>query len=119
MNLGEYIASYRRDHNLSIREFSKLCGLSHVQIIRMETGVNSKGNPFTPSIKSLKAVANGTGIAFDDILRYCEDLTIRWDRDDVEAGGSPANRTLMAWAASLPPEQAEAWCKAFGLTVIP
>lgn len=119
MNLSEYITTYRRDHNLSIREFAKLCNLSHVQIIRMETGVNSNGKPFTPSIKSLKAVANGTGIAFDDILRYCEDLSIRWDRDDVEVKVSPANRTLMAWAASLPPDQAETWCKAFGLTVVP
>ena len=119
MNLADYIMQYRREHNLSIREFAKLCGLSHVQIIRMETGMNSNGKPFTPSIKSLKALARGTGVGLDDVLRYCEDLVIRWDRDDVEVSTSPANRTLMAWAASLPPEQAETWCKAFGLTVVP
>ncbi len=119
MDLGWYIKQYRKEHNMSIREFAKLCGLSHVQIIRMETGKNSDGKQFTPSIKSLKAVAKGTGIGFDDILQYCEGVVIRWDRDDVEYKGSPANRTLMAWAASLPPEQAETWCKAFGLTVVP
>ena len=118
MDLGQYISKYRSDHNLSIREFAKLCGLSHVQIIRMESGLNSNGKPFIPSVKSLKAVASGTGISFNEILTYCEDLTIRWDRDDTEVKGSPANRTLMAWAASLPPEQAETWCKAFGLVIV-
>lgn len=70
MDLGWYIKQYRKEHNMSIREFAKLCGLSHVQIIRMETGKNSDGKQFTPSIKSLKAVAKGTGIGFDDILQY-------------------------------------------------
>ena len=39
MDLKQYIEKYRQEHNLSIREFAKLCGLSHVQIIRMESGV--------------------------------------------------------------------------------
>ena len=119
MNLAEYIMQYRREHNLSIREFAKQCNLSHVQIIRMETGMNSNGHPFTPSIKSLKALAKGTGVGFDEILHYCEDLVLYYDMDDIEEKVSPANRTLMSWAASLPPEQAETWCKAFGLTVVP
>lgn len=85
MNLGEYIAAYRREHNLSIREFAKLCKLSHVQIIRMETGLNSKGNPFIPTVKSLKAVADGTGITFGELLSYCdENMTVRVDKDDLE-----------------------------------
>lgn len=83
MDLGEYIANYRREHNLSVREFSKLCGLSHVQIIRMETGKNSNGNPFTPSIKSIKAVAKGMGVRFEDVLYHCQDIELSYDADDI------------------------------------
>ena len=83
MDLGEYIATYRREHNLSIREFAKLCDLSHVQIIRMETGKNSNGNPFTPSIKSLKAVAKGMGVRFEDVLYHCQHIELQYDDDDI------------------------------------
>ena len=119
MNLSEAVKQYRTEHKYSLREFADLCGLSHVQIYRIEKGVKTDGTPFEPKIKTLKKLAEGMGISLDDILRYCEDLVIQWDEDDVEYKGSPANRTLMAWAASLPPEQAETWCKAFGLTVVP
>ena len=117
MNLSEAVKQYRTEHKYSLREFAVLCGLSHVQIYRIEKGVKTDGTPFEPKIKTLKKLAEGMGISLDDILRYCEDLVIQWDEDDVEYKGSPANRTLMAWAAELPPEQALAFCKAFNLVV--
>ena len=118
MDLSEAVKEYRKEHRYSLREFADLCGLSHVQIYRIEQGVKTDGKPFEPQIKTLKKLAAGMGISLDEILMYCQDLTIRFDRDDMEVKGSPANRTLMAWAASLPPEQAEAWCKAFGLVIV-
>jgi len=118
MELSEAVKEYRKEHRYSLREFADLCGLSHVQIYRIEQGVKTDGKPFEPKIKTLKKLAAGMGISLDEILMYCKDLTIRFDRDDMEAKGSPANRTLMAWAASLPPEQAETWCKAFGLVIV-
>lgn len=118
MNLSEAVKEYRKEHRYSLREFADLCGLSHVQIYRIEHGVKTDGEPFEPKIKTLKKLAAGMGISLDEILMYCQDLTIRFDRDDMEVKGSPANRTLMAWAASLPSEQAETWCKAFGLVIV-
>lgn len=118
MDLSEAVKEYRKEHRYSLREFADLCGLSHVQIYRIEQGVKTDGKPFEPKIKTLKKLAAGMGISLDEILMYCQELTIRFDRDDMEVKGSPANRTLMAWAASLPPEQAEAWCKAFGLVIV-
>ena len=118
MDLSEAVKEYRKEHRYSLREFADLCGLSHVQIYRIEQGVKTDGKPFEPKIKTLKKLAAGMGISLDEILMYCQDLTIRFDRDDMEVKGSTANRTLMAWAASLPPEQAEAWCKAFGLVIV-
>lgn len=118
MDLSEAVKKYRKEHRYSLREFADLCGLSHVQIYRIEQGMKTDGKPFEPKIKTLKKLAAGMGISLDEILMYCQDLTIRFDRDDMEVKGSPANRTLMAWAASLPPEQAETWCKAFGLVIV-
>ena len=118
MKLGDNILSYRMEHNYSIREFAKLCGVSHVQIYFMERGLNSDGKPFVPSVKSLKAVAKGMGITFNELVSISDDLTeVKVEPDDGQ-DLSPANRALMAWAASLPPEQAETWCKAFGLVVV-
>jgi transcriptional regulator with XRE-family HTH domain len=83
MNLGEYIASYRREHNYSVREFARLCGLSHVQIIRMESGLNSNGQTFIPTMKSLKAVAKGMGVKFEDVLYHCQNIEIKYDLSDT------------------------------------
>ena len=83
MSLGEYIANYRREHNYSARELGKLCGLSHVQIIRMETEKRSDGKPLVPTIKSLKKLAAGMGVRFEDVLYQCKDMEIQYDADDI------------------------------------
>lgn len=104
MDLGQFIWSYRREHNLSIREFAKLCDLSHVQIIRMETGKNSNGKPFTPSIKSLKAVAKGMGVRFEDVLYHCQNIELRYDADDI-AFVEPDAEYIIAKVTDATPEQ--------------
>lgn len=117
MKLSDIILSYRMEHNYSMREFAKVCSLSHVQLYFMERGLNSDGKPFVPTVSTLKKLAAGMGISFNQLVSICDDLTdIRLEPAEDQL--SPANRTLMAWAASLPPEQAETWCKAFGLTVV-
>lgn len=117
MNLCDNILQYRMEHNYSIREFAKLCGLSHVQLYFMERGLNSDGKPFTPTVPSLKKLANGMGITFNELVSICDDLTEFHVPTIGKESLSPANRTLMAWAAELPPEQALAFCKAFNLVV--
>ena len=117
MKLSDTILSYRMEHNYSIREFARLCNLSHVQLYFMERGLNSDGKPFVPTIATLKKLATGMGITFNQLVSICDDLTdVRLEPAEDQL--PPANRTLMAWAASLPHEQAETWCKAFGLTVV-
>ena len=54
MNLSEAVKQYRTEHKYSLREFADLCGLSHVQIYRIEKGVKTDGTPFEPKIKTLK-----------------------------------------------------------------
>ena len=84
MDLSEAVKEYRKEHKYSLREFANLCGLSHVQIYRIERGSKTDGQPFEPKVKTLKKLAAGMGISFYEILMYCEDLVIRWDKDDME-----------------------------------
>ena len=52
MTLGKFIKQYREDNNLSLREFSKSCELSHSYISKLEKGVDSKtGKPVIPTVE--------------------------------------------------------------------
>ena len=118
MKLSDNILSYRMEHNYSIRDFAKVCDISHVQIYFMERGLNSDGKPFVPTIATLKKVATGMGITFNELVSICDDLTdVRLEPAD-DSALSPENRTLMAWAAGLSKEQAAGFCAGLGLTVV-
>lgn len=83
MDLSEAVKEYRKEHRYSLREFADLCGLSHVQIYRIESGTKTDGKPFEPKIKTLKKLAKGMGISLDEIMMYCDDLVVHWDKDDM------------------------------------
>lgn len=83
MKLGNMMKAYRAEHQLSLRDFADICGLSFAQIRLMEKGINTHGNPLTPSVKSLKAVARGMGISLTSLLENCDDMEIEWEPDDV------------------------------------
>ena len=117
MKLSDIILQYRTEHNYSIREFAKLCDLSHVQLYFMERGANSKGQPFTPTVPSLQKLSHGMGITFNELVSICEDLSEFHVPQIDKSKLSPANRALVAWAIDLPPDKAAAWCKAFGLPI--
>lgn len=57
MTLGKFIKQYREDNNLSLREFSKSCELSHSYISKLEKGVDSKtGKPVIPTVETIKKI---------------------------------------------------------------
>ena len=85
MNLSEAVKAYRKEHRYSLREFADLCGLSHVQIYRIETGKKDNGQPFEPKVDTLKKLAAGMGISFDEIMKYCDDLVVVWGKDGMDA----------------------------------
>lgn len=107
MNLSEAVKEYRREHKYSLREFADLCGLSHVQIYRIESGVKTDGKPFEPKIKTLKKLAAGMGITLDEVLCYCEDMVIRWDPDDMMVQIPEEKRDIIAKIIVSTPEQFE------------
>lgn len=103
MKLGEIIKTYRFEHQYSLREFANICGVSFAQIRLMERGLNSNGNPFVPSVKSLKAVAKGMGISLTALLENCDDMVIEWDADDVTI--APEKQAMIDKILIATPEQ--------------
>ena len=103
MKLGNLIRKYREEHRYSLREFADLCDISFAQVRLMERGLNSKGNPFVPSIPCLRAVARGMGISLTTLLEQCDDMTVEWGTDDSQV--SPEKQELIDRVLRMDPEQ--------------
>lgn len=68
MNLNEYIAQYIDEHDISLNELSRKCGISKGYMSMIVQGYNpSTGRPIVPSIKILQRIATGTGITLNDL----------------------------------------------------
>lgn len=68
MNLSEYIGQYLDDHDISLNELSRQCGVSKGYMSMIVQGVNpSTGRPIVPSIKILQRIAAGTGTTLNDL----------------------------------------------------
>lgn len=116
MKLGDVLVQYRMEHNLSMREFAKLCNLSPAQIYFMERGANSAGESFTPKVKSLKKVASAMGITFGELVSVCDDtLVLGYDDDDMAI--SPEKQELIDLIVKATPQQLERLKKAFDLAL--
>jgi transcriptional regulator with XRE-family HTH domain len=75
MSLGKIISAYREEHDLSLREFARNCGLSHGYIIRLEKEFEPKtGYPIDPALGTLESLANGMGMALEDLLEQLVDV---------------------------------------------
>lgn len=73
MTLGEAIKEYRNKHDLSMRAFGRLAGLSVTYISNLENNVTQRGNKPIPSLETYKAIAKAMGIELDELLRVVDD----------------------------------------------
>lgn len=73
MKLGEVVKKYREDHDLSMRQFAKLSGLSHAYIPLIERGTNHNGSPLIPSITVYKQLADAMGITLHELMKMVDD----------------------------------------------
>jgi len=105
MNLAEAVKEYRRLHKYSLREFAEICGLSHVQIFRLENGMKADGTPFEPKINTLKKLAAGMGVSIDEVLNWCEETVIRWDPEDISVPVSEDKKDIIGKIILSTPEQ--------------
>lgn len=101
MTLGEYISDYRQEHNLSLRRFSAMVGLSATYVSSIEKGVGTTGAVTKPTLSVYKSVASATGLTLTELLQLCEDDTVIIN----EQSPAPANadeRLLLDLFRSLP-----------------
>ena len=67
--LGSIIKNFRDTNNLSLREFSRKCNLSHTDIDKLEKGVDPRsGKPVEPTLDVLEKISSAINISLDDLL---------------------------------------------------
>lgn len=86
MTLGEIIKKYRESREISMQEFADKANLSKGYISMLENNKNpSTGLPITPSLPTLKSIANAMGITFDDLFSIIDpDSEISLNNDDFD-----------------------------------
>ena len=74
MNLGEIIKEYRNEHNLSLQDFANKIGTSRSYIHMLEKNINPSTNkPISPSIETLKSLANAMDMDIDILMKKLDD----------------------------------------------
>ena len=80
MELGFFIKQYRKNNNLTLREFAARCGTSHSYIAMLENNKNSKtGEPIVPTLTMLNKISHGMNISVNDLISICDDMPISLD----------------------------------------
>lgn len=73
MKLGKFVKQYREEHNLSIRTFAALAGISPQQVINIEKGVNNDGKPLSSTMKTYRKIAKATGLEEKEFFSLLND----------------------------------------------
>lgn len=68
MTLGECINNYLDEHDMSMRKFAALAGVSHAYISNIVNGKTSRGNDPIPTLKVYKGIAKAMGIEVNELL---------------------------------------------------
>ena len=77
MTLSDFVKEYRKEHDLSQRQFAAICGLSNGYISMLEKNMNPKtGLPLPPSLPALKKISDGMGISLADMLTTVDDMPV-------------------------------------------
>ncbi|NMB26378.1 MAG: helix-turn-helix transcriptional regulator [Firmicutes bacterium] len=101
MGLGGVIRGYRARHGLSLREFAKMCDLSHTYIAKLEEGVDPRTKkPVEPTIETVNKVALAMAMPLDELLRISGYMSTSSPRKDVyDEKGSAELRQLYSVVA--------------------
>lgn len=87
MTVGELIAQYREEHNISQRKFAYLCGLSNGYISMIERNLNPQtGKPPEISPDNMKAIARAMQMSMTDLARAVDPDTKIYLRVDPTEG---------------------------------
>lgn len=72
MTLGDVISNYRREHGMSMADFSKISGISKAYISMLEKNKTQRGEEPAPSIEMYRNVADAIGIDVDELVRMVD-----------------------------------------------
>ena len=65
MRLGEYIKSYRDDHDMTMESFASKSGLTKGYVSMLEKGTNPRsGKEIVPSLETIRKVADVTVVCW-------------------------------------------------------
>ena len=78
MTLGEYINTYLNEHDMSIRQLSRLSGISNTYIGYIINGKKPNGKPVNVSIDKYKKLAKAFGLESASELASYVDDSIAW-----------------------------------------
>lgn len=86
MLLGDIIKQYREEHQMSLQNFADLIGTSRSYIHMLEKNINPSTNkPISPSIETLKLLANAMNMDLDFLLKQLnEEQNIYLDEEEYK-----------------------------------
>ena len=101
MTLGEIVKKYRIEHDLSLRDFSKLSGVSNGYISMLEKNEHPKTKkPIVPSIEKMKCIASAMGMTLDALLEITDEdqpVSIGKERASAPALSAAENDLIMKY----------------------
>ena len=101
MTLSEFIIQYREKHDLSQRQFAKMCGLSNGYISMLEKNENPKtGRPLTPSVKILQCLATAMNMTLTDLCWAVDDTPVELPRPSCKQN-EPAGTAINSQQAEV------------------
>lgn len=73
MTIGEVVLQYRKEHNLSQRQFALRCGLSNAYVNMLEKNINpGTGKQISISVETAEAIASAMGLSTSDLLQFAD-----------------------------------------------
>jgi len=107
MRIGLILQDYRQKKAISMDYFAKQSGLSKAYIGLLEKGIHPKTRkPITPSVDTIKKVAKGMNMEFEELFNMLdEDVSLSDNIDKEPAEADPFVEKIQLLLENATPEQ--------------
>ena len=90
MKLSDIIKDYRRENDLSLREFAERTNISYSYIAILEKGMNyRKKKKLSPTLDALDKIARAMNMELDDLLAKMNNMNISLNKDTPSYNAIP------------------------------
>lgn len=105
--LGQFVKQRRMDLGLSLRDFGKLCGISHTTIDIIERGYDPRtGKPVNITNTTFDKLSTGMGEPIEKLVALSSGAEQKEQAPAMSEGLSETKRKLIEFSQSLSEEQA-------------